>query len=59
MAMKVVCCVLRHTGNIWISLPCVVGFLMVLEDVLILMDSELSIKELDIENREHLDACKE
>lgn len=37
--------------------PCVVEFLMILEDVLILMDSELSIKEL--ENWALLDACKE
>lgn len=59
MAMKVVCCVLRHTGNVWVSLPCVAGFLMVLEDALILMDSELSIKELDIENGAPLNACKE
>lgn len=32
---------------------------MVLEDVLTLMDSELSIKELDVENRAPLDTCKE
>lgn len=32
---------------------------MVLEDVLTLMDSELSIKELDVENWAPLDTCKE
>lgn len=31
-----------HTGNAQVSLPCVVGFLMVLEDVLTLKDSELA-----------------
>lgn len=48
-----------HNGNTRVSLPCVVGFLMVLEDVLTLMDSELSIKELDVESWAPLDTCKE